>query len=78
MTELDARKLGEILSDMYNRAPHGRQVTMIHLFGIKYADVIITNHLSIKEIVSFSGINPSYVTEVNKGIRLSEFVISKE
>lgn len=51
---------------------------MIHLFGIKYADVILTNHLSIKEIVGFSGINAPYATEVNKGINLSEFVIPKE
>ncbi|PZD96650.1 hypothetical protein DNH61_07245 [Paenibacillus sambharensis] len=63
---------------MYHKAPHGKQVAKIHLFGVKYADVIMRNNLSVKEIVSVSGINPSYATEVSKGIKLSEFVIPRD
>lgn len=71
-------ELGKILGDMYNKAPHGKQVAKIHLFGVKYADVITRNNLSVKEIVNVSGINPSYATEVSKGIKLSEFVIPRD
>ena len=35
------KKLGEILSNMYNSAPEGYLVTFIHLFGIKYARDIL-------------------------------------
>ncbi|MEC0235674.1 hypothetical protein P4H71_15190 [Paenibacillus kribbensis] len=56
----------------------GRQATKIHLFGIKYADVITRNNYSVKEIVSLSSINISYATEVSKGINLSEYVVPKE
>lgn len=30
-------ELADTLSDMYQNAPHGDSVAMIHLFGIKYA-----------------------------------------
>ncbi|MEW4425919.1 hypothetical protein AB1I68_00330 [Paenibacillus pabuli] len=70
--------LGKILSEMYRKAPHGKQVAKIHLFGVMYADVILRNGFSVKEIVTASGINQSYATEVNKGIKLSEYVLPKE
>jgi len=77
-TKMTVAQLGAILREMYQKAPHGRQVTKIHLFGIKYADVITSNNFNIKDIVNISGINLSYVTEVNKGINLSEYVVPKE
>ncbi|KAA8753975.1 MULTISPECIES: hypothetical protein [unclassified Paenibacillus] len=70
--------LGKLLHSMYNTAPHGDQVAHIHLFGVKYADLILKNHYSVKEIVAASGINPSYATEVSKGIKLSRYVIVKD
>ena len=48
MTLLD---LAVTLSDMYNNAPQKEKLTMIHLFGIKYANVIIENGYSRKEII---------------------------
>ena len=33
-------ELGTKLSEMYNNAPKGNSVAMIHLFGIKYANEI--------------------------------------
>ncbi|MEE0982573.1 MAG: hypothetical protein U0L38_00800 [Bacteroidales bacterium] len=69
--------LANILSDMYNNAPQKDQVTMIHLFGIKYAKVILENGYSKKEIIQKANLRGSYVTELNKGIRLSSYVIIK-
>lgn len=43
------KRLGGILSKMYKEAPEGDKVTFIHLFGIKYADEIKINNLSIKK-----------------------------
>ncbi|WP_151734940.1 HTH-like domain-containing protein [Paenibacillus tengchongensis] len=71
-------ELGKILGDMYRSAPHGYQVAKIHLFGVKYAHVILRNDFNVKEIVSASGISLSYATEVSKGIKLSEYVVPKE
>ncbi|MEK4529754.1 hypothetical protein NST38_30590 [Paenibacillus sp. FSL H8-0104] len=71
-------ELGKILSEMSQNAPHGKRVAKIHLFGVKYADVILRNGFSVKEIVTASGINQSYETEVSKGIKLSEYVLPKE
>ncbi|OBZ09042.1 hypothetical protein A8L34_23130 [Bacillus sp. FJAT-27264] len=75
---MTVNELGKILSDMYRNAPHRKQVAKIHLFGVKYADVILKNDFSVKEIVAASGINQSYATEVSKGIKLSEYVVPKE
>lgn len=69
--------LADILSDMYNNAPRKDQVTMIHLFGIKYANLIIENGYSRKEIIKKSNIPESYLVELNKGIRLSNYVVIK-
>ena len=69
--------LADILSDMYNNAPRKDQVTMIHLFGIKYANLIIENGYSRKEIIKKSNIPESYLVELNKGIRLSNYVVVK-
>lgn len=62
---------------MYNNAPKGDAVAMIHLFGIKYADEIIHNNFSKTEIIEKSGIPESYLTELNKGVNLSKYVILK-
>ena len=75
---MTVNELGKILSDMYRSAPHGYQVAKIHLFGVKYANVILRNGFSVKEIVTASGISHSYATEVSKGIKLSEYVVPKE
>ena len=70
---MTAHELGSILNEMYNNAPDKDQVAMIHLFAIKYAHEIIGKHTAT-DIVKASGINPSYATEVNKGLRLSKYV----
>ena len=68
-------ELSNKLSDMYNNAQKGEQVTNIHLFGIKYATEIKQSPFSIQDILESSGLPKSYQAEVNKGIKLSKFVI---
>lgn len=69
--------LAMMLSEMYYNAPAKEQVTMIHLFGIKYADVIKENGYSRKEIIQKANIRESYLTELSKGMRLSKYVMLK-
>ena len=62
-------ELGTKLSEMYNNAPKGDSVAMIHLFGIKYADQIKESEYSKKDIINQSGISASYLTELTKGVK---------
>lgn len=71
------RELGQKLNDMYNNAPNGEKVAMIHLFGIKYADQIKKHNLSTKEIAKEADIKESYVAEISKGIKLAKYVKAK-
>ena len=71
------KDLSITLSDMYFNAPPKDRVTMIHLFGIKYANVILDNGYSRKEIKEKANIKISYLTELSKGIRLANYVILK-
>ena len=66
--------LGNELKRMYDTAKEGEQVTMIHLFGIKYGESIKENGLKIADIVRAAQINESYKTEVSKGVNLSKYV----
>lgn len=72
------KELGTKLSEMYNNAPKGDAVAMIHLFGIKYANEINQNNYSKKEIIEQSGISTSYLTELTKGVKLAEYVVPKK
>lgn len=74
MTEYE---LGKILKGMYDNAPHGDQVANIHLFGVKYASVIIDNNYKAGDIIRASGLNKSYATEVSKGIKLAKYVMPR-
>lgn len=69
--------LGQTLREVYSSAPDGESVTMIHLFGIKYADEIRRSGLKARMIIESSGIRDSYVTELQKGMRLSKYVTVK-
>jgi len=70
MSELE---LGLKLKEMYDNA-QGKTNTFVLLFGIKYADEIKRNNLSVKEIVNSSGLPKSYIVPVNNGINLSKYV----
>ncbi|GFE63249.1 HTH-like domain-containing protein [Litoreibacter roseus] len=73
MTE---QEFGQILKANYNSASAGMVATTIHLFGIRYANSL--SELSIRDICKIAGIPVSYVTEINKGIRLANHVSLKE
>lgn len=66
--------LAGILKDRYDQAKRNQTILMIDLFGIEYGSIIRENDYSIKRIVQLSGIGASYITEVTKAIKLSEYV----
>ena len=70
-------ELARTLSEMYHDAPDGEATTMIHLFGIKYADEIRDCGAPVTEIVRLSGLRNSYSTEVYKGVRLARYVVPR-
>lgn len=71
-------ELGIKLNEMYNNAPKGDAVAMIHLFGIRYANEIKQSNYSKKDIIEQSGISSSYLTELTKGVKLAEYVVPKK
>ena len=74
MTE---NKLGKVLKEMYENAPHGEKVVNAHLFGVKYASVILDNNYKVTEIIHASGLKQSYEVEVSTGIKLAKYVIPR-
>jgi hypothetical protein len=48
--------------------------SLVHLFGIKYANEIREGGASPKDIVVAAGMSESYGVEVNKGINLAKYV----
>ena len=71
------KMLGSVLEKMYSSAPNNDKVIMIHLFGIKYGEIIENENLNLRNIINASGISGSYYVEVRKGIRLSHYVREK-
>lgn len=71
------KELGSTLRKLYEEAPKGDAVAMIHSFGIRYATEIKASEFSKKDIISQSGISTSYLTELAKGVKLAEYVIPK-
>jgi len=74
MTKQD---LGLKLKEMYENAPKGEKVTMIHLFGIKYSEEMKDSEASFQDIAITAGIGKSYGTEIAKGSKLAEYVTIK-
>jgi hypothetical protein len=75
---MSTAELGTILSGMYNDAPMEDAALMIRLFGIKYAAEIKKDNHSNEEIIKASGISEVYLYELSKGVKLSEYVNSKQ
>ena len=76
---MTTRALGGILNNMYNK-PEANKVTMIFLFGIKYAKEIkaaarnSSMNSVVKEIVAHSNVPSSYSTEIKKAVILADYV----
>ncbi|MDR6843406.1 hypothetical protein [Flavobacterium granuli] len=71
-------ELGAVLNSMYNDASMEDAGLMIRLFGIRYAAEIKKENYSNEEIIKASGISELYVYELSKGLKLSEYVNSKQ
>lgn len=71
-------ELGNKLKNMYENAPNGESVVMIHIFGIKYANEIKQNGFTSSDVIRAAGLNSSYATEVHKGMKLAKYVIIKQ
>ena len=69
---MTAAELAKIFRTRYHTAQKGYRVTSIHLFGIEFAEAL-RGH-DIKDICVEADVSVSYVTEIYKGMRLSEFV----
>jgi hypothetical protein len=78
VVNMTVNELGRILREMYDKAPKGYLVANIHFFGVKYASEILKNNYKVADIVTASGLNQSYLTEVNKGIKLSKYVVPRK
>ena len=74
--DLTVQELGQILAAMYNAGKN--KTAGIHMFGVKYGAIIAKNGYSANSLVTASGINASYDTEVSKGLRLYESLLSNE
>ncbi len=72
------KTLGDKLRELYDNAPRNEQVAMIHLFGIRYGEIILSLNIKIADIVKCSGISETYKTEVNKAVKLAKYVNIKE
>lgn len=72
-------KIGEAatrLKASYDAAPAGYKVVYIHLFAIRHAREIAD--MPLKDLLQRAGLKTSYATELQKGIRLAEFVEPKQ
>lgn len=74
---MSLRDLASKLAEMYSDASRGDKTTMIHLFGVKYADELDSMEGSLKDLLELAEMPVSYVTELNKGRRLSKYVECK-
>ena len=48
---MTVQELGKRLSEMYENADDGEKATMVHLFGIRFANDITNNNFSASEII---------------------------
>lgn len=74
---MNEEQAAQLLLQAYNEASEDKkQVASIHLFGIRFADEL--QNLSLSAIVERANLPKSYVTEIRKGINLSEFVTVRD
>jgi len=69
-------ELGQILSDMYNNAEN--KTTAIHMFGIKYGEIIKKNNYTAVSLIAAANMQDSYHVEVSKGVRIYESIKGNE
>lgn len=69
-------ELAKELKRMYDSAES--KTTAIHMFGLKYAEIIKKNSYSTAAIIEAANLSSSYSTEIYKGIRIFESIAKNE
>ena len=72
---MNINELAAILHSAYYNAPDGAKVTAGLLFGVRYANEL--GHMKISDLEELTikvGIPQGYKSEINKGIKLAEYV----
>ena len=66
------------LKGMHDSAPEGEKTTIIHLFGILYADELencgVSKTAAAKHVAEHAIKRKSYWSEIDKGVRLARYV----
>lgn len=75
---MNKNELAEKLQNMYINAKRNEAACQVHLFGIIYALEIKKNGCKLKQLIELSGISKGYLSEINKGIKLSKYVVPIE
>ena len=71
-------ELGSILLGMYNDPDAASKKTAIHMFGLKYGEIIKKNNYSATAIIAAAGMQDSYHTEISNGVRIYESIFENE
>ena len=66
-------ELGDKLRQMYE-TKGAKKTTMIHLFGVIYADEMRDSEIKPIQVVKAAKMPESYQTEINKGMNLSKYL----
>ena len=74
---MTVNELGTKLREMYE-AKDSNKTTMIHLFGVIYGAEMEKMGIKSIEVIKAAQMQESYVTEINKGIRLAQYVILRD
>ena len=69
-------ELGAILDQMYAIAKN--KTTAIHMFGLKFGEIIKRNSYSAEAIVEASSLSGTYHAEIGKGVRMYESISRNE
>ncbi len=78
VTDYSVEELGTILADMYEDPTVGSKTIAIHMFGIKYGNLIKEKNYSPAAIITASGISENYQVELGKGLRIYESIRNDE
>jgi len=76
--------LAKFLSEMYDNAEEGDKTVMVHLFGVRYAEIIKQKGFTPSEIIKHTRlkngktIKKNQFLEINKGIKLADYVVEKK
>lgn len=69
---ISKKLLGQKLRDMYDFTDN--KALIVHLFGIKYAEIIRANGYNAREIIETAGLGYGYQSELQKGMKLAKYV----